>query len=48
MRTKIRDTEIYFDVDGAGLVPEDAAMRERSVAFVTHGGAGVDRRAVRT
>jgi proline iminopeptidase len=42
MRAKIRDTEIYFDIDGAGLVPEGARMRERPVAFVIHGGPGGD------
>src|SRR5690349_6757167 len=42
MRAKVRDTEIYFDVDGAGLVPEGAAMRERPVAFLVHGGPGAD------
>ncbi len=35
MRAKVRDTEIYFDVDGAGRVPEGATMRQRPVALVT-------------
>src|SRR5438477_4612270 len=42
MRARIRDTEIYFDIDGAGLVPDGARMRERPVAFVVHGGPGGD------
>jgi proline iminopeptidase len=42
MRARIRDTEIYFDVDGAGLVPDGATMRERPVAFFIHGGPGAD------
>ena len=42
MRAKIRDTEIYFDIDGAGLVPDGARMRERPIAFVIHGGPGGD------
>jgi proline iminopeptidase len=42
MRAKIRDTEIYFDVEGAGLMPEGTAMRERPVALVIHGGPGAD------
>jgi len=42
MRAKIRDTEIYFDVIGAGLVPDGARMREKPVAFVLHGGPGND------
>ena len=42
MRARIRDTEIFFDVEGMGLVPEGAAMRERPVAFAIHGGPGGD------
>ena len=36
----VRGTKIYFDVDGAGLVPDGGAMRERPVAFLIHGGPG--------
>jgi proline iminopeptidase len=42
MRAKIRDTEIYFDVEGAGLVPDGNRMREKPVAFILHGGPGGD------
>ncbi len=42
MRAKIRDTEIYFDISGAGLVPDGLRMREKPVAFLIHGGPGVD------
>lgn len=42
MRAKIRETEIYFDVEGMGLVPDGPRMRERPVAFVLHGGPGGD------
>ena len=42
MRIKIRDTEIYFDIEGAGLVPDGERMRERSAAFILHGGPGGD------
>jgi len=42
MRAKIRDTEIYFDVEGAGLVPDGDRMREKPIAFVVHGGPGAD------
>jgi len=42
MRAKVRDTEIYFDVEGAGLVPDGEHMRERPVAFLLHGGPGGD------
>jgi proline iminopeptidase len=42
MRAEIRGTEIYFDIDGAGLVPDGARMRERPIAFIVHGGPGGD------
>jgi proline iminopeptidase len=42
MKAAIRDTEIYFDVDGAGMVGEGAAMRDKPVAFIIHGGPGSD------
>ncbi len=42
MRAKIRDTEIYFDVEGSGLVPDGKRMRERPTAFLIHGGPGAD------
>jgi proline iminopeptidase len=42
MRAKLRDTEIYFDVEGMGLVPDGRIMREKPVAFVVHGGPGGD------
>lgn len=42
MRAKIRDTEIYFDVEGSGLVVDGDRMREKPVAFLVHGGPGAD------
>lgn len=42
MKAKIRDTEIYFDIEGAGLVPDGPRMREKPVMFAVHGGPGVD------
>lgn len=42
MRAKIRDTEIYFDVEGSSLVVEGNRMRQKPVAFLIHGGPGVD------
>lgn len=42
MRAKIRDTEIYFDIEGAGLVPDGTGMKEKPVAFLIHGGPGAD------
>lgn len=42
MKARIRGTELYFDVDGAGLVPDGDTMRERPVLFLLHGGPGGD------
>lgn len=42
MRALIRDTEIFFDIDGAGLVPDGGRMRERPTGFLIHGGPGSD------
>lgn len=42
MRAIIRDTEIYFDIEGAGLVIDGDRMREKPTAFLVHGGPGVD------
>lgn len=42
MRARIRDSEIFFDVDGASHVPEGSQMRERPTAFLSHGGPGTD------
>lgn len=42
MKARIRDTEIYFDVTGFGLVADGATLRERPTAFLIHGGPGGD------
>ncbi len=42
MRAAVRDTEIYFDIEGMGLVPDGHALRERPVGFLIHGGPGGD------
>ncbi len=42
MLAAIRGTTIYFDIEGAGLVPDGARMREKPVAFLIHGGPGGD------
>jgi proline iminopeptidase len=42
MFARLRNTEIYFDIDGMGLVPDGARMREKSPAFIIHGGPGGD------
>jgi len=48
MKAKIRGTEIYFDVEGAGLVAEGNTLREKPVAFAIHGGPGSDHTGLRT
>jgi len=42
MRAAIRDTEIFFDVEGVGFAPDGPALREKPVALVIHGGPGGD------
>jgi proline iminopeptidase len=42
MRAKIRDTEIFFDIDGAALVPDGNRMVEKPTMFAIHGGPGMD------
>jgi len=42
MFANIRDTQIYFDIEGAGLIPHGNQMREKPIAFLIHGGPGAD------
>lgn len=42
MRAKIRDTEIFFDVEGSCLVVEGDRIYSKPVAFLIHGGPGGD------
>ena len=44
MRAKVRDTELFFDVEGASLVPDGPRMVEKPSAFLLHGGPGGDHR----
>lgn len=48
MRAKIRNTELYFDVDGVSLVPDGERMAERPVLFMLHGGPGGDHSGFKT
>jgi proline iminopeptidase len=42
MRARIRDTEIFFDVDGSSLVLGGSTLRELPTAFLVPGGPGND------
>jgi proline iminopeptidase len=42
MRAKIRNTEIYFDIEGSGLVRDGAQWRSQPAVFLVHGGPGAD------
>ena len=48
MFAAIRETSLYFDVDGMGLVPQGDRMVERPTAFVIHGGPGGDHTGFKT
>ncbi len=48
MRAKVRGTEIFFDVDGMGLVPDGDRMVQRPVVFLLHGGSGGDHSGFKT
>ncbi len=42
MFVTVNGTRLYFDVDGAGLVPDGKSMRERPTLLLLHGGPGFD------
>jgi proline iminopeptidase len=42
MYATLRDTRIFFDVDGVGLVPTPSGMIARPTAMLIHGGPGAD------
>lgn len=42
MRARIRDTELYFDVEGCELAIATSHIQQKPVFFVIHGGPGVD------
>jgi proline iminopeptidase len=42
MLAKIRDTEIFFDVEGCSVVVESHKIYTKPVAFLIHGGPGAD------
>src|SRR5688572_13195254 len=42
MHVSVNGAKLFFDVEGAKLVPEGAAMRERPTLILLHGGPGMD------
>jgi len=42
MFVTVNGTRLYFDVEGAGLVPAGAVMREKPTLVLLHGGPGFD------
>jgi proline iminopeptidase len=42
MRVQVGDVRLFFDVEGAKLVPDGPVMRERPTLILLHGGPGFD------
>jgi len=42
MRVQVGDIRLFFDIEGAKLVPEGPVMRERPTVILLHGGPGLD------
>lgn len=42
MLAKINGAEIFFDIEGSGLVTDGEVMRQKDVCFVLHGGPAMD------
>ncbi|MFB7640550.1 hypothetical protein [Peribacillus butanolivorans] len=40
MFAKVNGTHLYFDVEGAKLVPDGSSWRKKPTCFVVHGGPG--------
>src|ERR1044072_6110861 len=41
MHVLVNGVRLFFDVEGAKLVPDGAAMREKTTLILLHGGAGL-------
>jgi len=48
MHITVNHTQLFFDVEGAKLVPEGSTMREKPTLLLLHGGPGVVDGSVRT
>lgn len=42
MHIRVNGVQLFFDVEGAGLVPDGPVMRERPTVVFLHGGPGAD------
>jgi proline iminopeptidase len=42
MHVHVNGVRLYFDVEGAGLVPDGPGMREKPTLLLLHGGPGMD------
>jgi pimeloyl-ACP methyl ester carboxylesterase len=42
MHVKVNGTTLYFDVEGAGLIPDGSRMRSKPTLLLLHGGPGFD------
>lgn len=42
MRVLVNGVQLFFDVEGAGLVPDGPRMREKPTILLLHGGPGLD------
>src|SRR5580704_3862530 len=42
MNISVNGVRLFFDVDGAGFVPDGPIMREKPVMLLLHGGPGAD------
>jgi pimeloyl-ACP methyl ester carboxylesterase len=42
LEIRVRDTTLFFDVEGAKLVPDGPEMREKPTLLLLHGGPGFD------
>lgn len=42
MHARVNGVDLFFDVEGAGLVPDGPGMKEKPACFVLHGGPGMD------
>ena len=42
MFVRVNGVQLFFDVEGAKLVPDGATMREKPTLLLLHGGPGLD------